>query len=207
MTHQKTIEARKSAGIYQATFDDLPADQFVRSRKELLDGQKTEVKMDHVYRVRIDDGISPVQEVIWFTKITTGRTGIGNFVQYQETPQDLCIWNEPILSRKIIYDPEKEDMKEVLVEDDLAKTIVHYDYPFNKENIAMVGEFTKKNRETYFYVLDLRSNRGVIVNNFEDWSSKPFEELLWPNRNRQQQAAAAAAVVAGQDSEIEALRE
>ncbi len=165
--------------MYHESFDDLPEDIVIRQKKELLEGQETKVRLYHIYRVRVNKGGGNTEEVIWFTKITSGYTGIGNYVEYEETPKTTSIWYEPIVGKKVIFDPEKEQMKEIPVEDDLSKTIVHYEYPFNKENIKMINDGTKDNQlDVHWYVLDLATNFSRSVDNFSDWSTKPFSDLL-----------------------------
>jgi hypothetical protein len=160
LAHQKTIEAYKAAGI-DWKFFEKGHDIVQAERRRLIESDpKKTVVVNNVYRIRIDDGTSEVGEFILWDQMTTGRTEIGNKVEYYESPSDLCMWFEPTGTKEVRFNAELQKMETLPVMDDNAvKT--HYLYPFNKENIAMIEKLTKNNRKCNFAVKDNTTGRGA----------------------------------------------
>jgi hypothetical protein len=156
-------------------------DEIVKQRQKLLEGRPTDTRIDHIYRVRMYNNKGKPEEFYYYTLIISGRTAINNYVEYELPPSSTCWWLEPITRKQVIFDPQKEDMKEITVEDDLSKTIKHMEYPVNADNTKMVAELIKnsdKSKEIRYYVLDDRTNFSRAVDSWEDLSTRPFDELL-----------------------------
>jgi hypothetical protein len=126
-----------------------------------------------VYRIRTEDN----SEFICWNQTTTGHTGIGNEISYEEGWDDLCRWYEPIPTKEIVYDAEKQEQIVKAKFDDIAQTKVHYLYPFNKSNIDMIQKITKSNIRCLWYVRDLYGITRA-VKDFKQWSTKDFDTLI-----------------------------
>lgn len=55
---------------------------------------------------------------------------------------------------------------------------IHYEFAFNKENIAMIKELASNNRNCKFYVWDKDTNKVRVCDSFKEWAEKPFSELI-----------------------------
>jgi hypothetical protein len=185
MAHEKTIAAFKNAGYDWTVWHEKGYEAHNREIKPVIDKDPNKtVKVNSVYRKRVEDetDASKLLEVITWDQITIAHTPLGNPIELNETANDLCFWLEPTTKQQVRYNPETEERETITVPGDFSEVKKHYLYPFNKENIAMIKKITSNNsRKCNWYVED-ENMKSRSVNNFEDWSTKTFNELMYPPR-------------------------
>jgi hypothetical protein len=181
LVHPRTVEAFAKAGVNYKDFHEKGHDVAIREKKEQLKNDKnTKTTINAVYRKKVEDeNRNPIEVIAWWA-YTTGKTGLGNPVEYTEGPDDLAYWLEPIATTRNIFNPETEEMQTVTTQWDFSDMKKHYLYPFNAENIAMIKKITAISPKCSWIVEDGVTGRSREVKNFEDWSSKDFDTLLNP---------------------------
>ena len=144
-------------------------------KKQLQQDQNQTVKVNSVYRQRVEDedaNTGKLIEIIKWNQTITCHTGLGNPVSYYEDVNDLCIWYAPTQTEEIKFNAETEQKETIVKPADFSMVKKHYLYPFNKENIDMIKKITSNNRKCNWYIED-ENAKVRVVNNFDDWTKNP----------------------------------
>ena len=132
MTHEKTVQAYKDAGLGWTSLNETASDVALAAKKQLIQFDKNPtVIVNNVYRLRVEQPApsTEVSEFILFDKTTTGHSGLGNPVTYYETTDDLGLYREPITTTITRFNPETEQTEQIVDQSDV-KLKVHYLYKF-----------------------------------------------------------------------------
>lgn len=180
MTHPKTIEAYKNAGLGWTSLNETAQDVALAAKKQLIDDKQPLIEItSSVYRLRVESEppSTDISEYILFDKHTIGKSGIGNKVEWWEGPDNLCYWFEPITQTITCFNVETERMETRADSEDI-KLKTHYLYPFNKENIKMIAEMTKNNRHVNWMVKDNTTSFTRDCKSFQEWRDGDFDTLI-----------------------------
>lgn len=173
MVHPNTIAEYERLGIKEQ-YDETAHDRVLKDKREITKHDKNpKTQITDVYRVRVANDEGTQQEFIIWQQDIIAKTDIDNYHRWHEDANDTSIYYTPLVEKSIRLNPETEQQETFT--NQVLGTESHYLYAFNKENIDMLKK--KVNLATRYMVKDV-SGFTRTVNNFVDWSTKPFDELI-----------------------------
>jgi hypothetical protein len=168
-----TIQEYQKLGIAEQYIETAHDAALKTSRDMTQSDTHKKVQITDVYRKQISDEEGVTSEYITWQQHVTGRSAIDNPHTWLELADDTSIYYTPRVEKSVRLNPETEQ-QEVFVNQILGQD-TRYQYPFNKENIAMIKK--KVNIRTRFYVQD-EADFMRVVPDFNQWSTKSFGELI-----------------------------